>query len=440
MPFGPLQKSNMRTFKTRLTLREYGKPVDLSTEICKTIRVDLSKANKLLIDAGLRAASYLGLKNNPISLDAGGARAVGFAGLLRLAPLIELEVVPKFLGADESDETWREDFFFLATLSKHGYFLQSEKLSSESTSDIRDLSTLLALSIISMYDARKRQPLRSYRRARETLFFIDGEPDPVDLFVPLPDGFEQELMCFDRRNRWNADIMAAVRELLPRMSDPSIISSLMRIIKDLSPQSPPRNRRKPVPARHRGWKPLHDLSVSVLNGLSISYSQGAMYAPGFLVSTWRIWEHLVEISLRLALGERVLTQKKFKLGTRNPDSDLSVYPDFVILNDENTKKIAIVDAKYKGNLEKQTTRISEQDVYESLAFCIATEINVVILLYPRDSLLEQKNVGHSDLFDIIEINDKKIYGFKIEIRQISQRGCLKNFSDGLLHIFKKVGL
>ncbi len=191
--------------RTRLSLVEYGAPVDLSREIAAAVGVDRTKANSLILEAGNRAASSLRLNYNPISVDAKGARAIDFAGLIRLAPSLELEVAPKFLGLDDTDAAWREDFFFLSTLSRHGHLLASERLSASGGAP-RDLSTLVARSITSMYEARKRRPLRSYRRVREADFFIDGDPDPVELIFPSPDGFEQELIRFDRRNGWNADI------------------------------------------------------------------------------------------------------------------------------------------------------------------------------------------------------------------------------------------
>ena len=171
-----------------------------------------------------------------------------------LTPSLELEVAPKFLGLDDTDAAWREDFFFLSTLSRHGRLLASERLSASGGAP-RDLSTLVARSITSMYEARKRRPLRSYHRVCESDFFINGDPDPVDLIFPSPDGFEQEIIRFDRRNGWNADIVAAAKELLPEVSDPLAASSLVRLIEDLSPQNAPVNRRKPIPARQRAWKP-----------------------------------------------------------------------------------------------------------------------------------------------------------------------------------------
>ena len=98
------------TTRRRLSLVEYGSPVDLGREIAATIGVDHTKANSLLTDAGNRAAASLGLTFNPIRVDAKGARATDFAGLIRLAPSLELEVAPKFLGLDDVDAAWREDF------------------------------------------------------------------------------------------------------------------------------------------------------------------------------------------------------------------------------------------------------------------------------------------------------------------------------------------
>ncbi len=199
--------------------------------------------------------------------------------------------------------------FFLSTLSRHGRLLASESLSASGGTS-RDLSTLVARSIIVMYEARKRRPLRSYRRVREADFFIDGDPDPVDLIFPSPDGFEQDLIRFDRNNGWNADIVAAAKELLSEVSDPSVVSSLVRLIEDLSPQNGPANRRRSIPARHRAWKPLHELSVDVLYGLGLNYKEGKASAPGYLVATWRIWEDLLAIALRLGFGRSVVVPQR----------------------------------------------------------------------------------------------------------------------------------
>lgn len=73
--------------RTRLSLVEYGAPVDLSREVSSTIGIDRAKANNLLIEAGNRIASSLRLNYNPISIDARGrgpsTSQVSFVLLLR---------------------------------------------------------------------------------------------------------------------------------------------------------------------------------------------------------------------------------------------------------------------------------------------------------------------------------------------------------------------
>lgn len=421
--------------RTRLSLVEYGAPVDLSRQIVDAIGVDRTKANSLLMEAGSRAASSLRLNYNPISVDVKGARAIDFAGLIRLAPSLELEVAPKFLGLDDADATWREDFFFLSTLSRHGRLLASDRLSASGGTP-RDLSTLVARSITSMYEARKRRPLRSYRRVREADFFIDGDPDPVDLIFPSPDGFEQERIHFDRKNGWNGDIVAAAKELVSEVSDPSVASSLVRLIEDLSPQNVPANRRKPIPARHRGWKPLHELSIDVLGGLGLNYKQGQAHAPGYLVDTWRVWEDLLTVAARLGFGRNaVVPQRGYPLGTKTristgAVSKLSVYPDCVI-EPEGIRPRMLVDAKYKGHVEKGQLRISEADIYEALAFSNATGCNLVALAYPAQPRDPPQPAGTCTVFEKAVVDAVQIVGIQIESRQISKAGALRVFSTNM---------
>jgi 5-methylcytosine-specific restriction enzyme subunit McrC len=421
--------------RKRLSLVEYGAPVDLSHEISKAIGVDRTKADRLLTDAGSRVAGSLGLSYNPITVVSKGTRAIDFAGLIRLAPSLELEVSPKFLGLEDNDASWREDFFFLSTLSRHGRLLPTERLSSLSGNP-RDLSTLVALSITSMYEMRKRRPLRTYRRTREADFFIEGDPDPIDLIFPSPDGFEQEIIRFDRRNSWNGDIVAAAKELLPEVRDPTAIGSLIRLIEDLSPQRGPASRRKPVPARHRAWRPLHDLCVDVLRGLGLSYDQGHARAPGYLVSTWRVWEDLLTVAARLGFGRSAVGPKTgFALGTKTKSSTgavstLSVFPDCAIEGD-GTRPRLLLDAKYKGHAEKGNLRIAEADIYEALAFARAANCDIVVLAYPASPQDTPQPVGTCTVFEKARVDAVRIVGVQVESRRISRVGALRNFSSNL---------
>lgn len=425
----------MNHARTRLSLIEYGSSIDLSSKIASAMEVDRMKANSILLQAGSRIALSLGLNDNPIRVDSKGVRAIKFAGLIRLAPLIELEVAPKFLGNDSANANWREDFFFLSTLSRHGRLLASERLSASGGAP-RDLSTLVARSIISMYETQKRRPLRRYRRTIETGFFIDGDPDPIDLIFPSSDGFEQDVIKFDRLNGWNADIVAAAKELLSEVHDPSVVSSLIRLIEELSPQNAPSNRRKAIPARHRSWKPLHELCLDVLGGLGITYKQGEAHAPGYLVSTWQIWEDLLKAVTQLSFGRMaVASQKGFSLGTRTKIRtgkmrDVSVYPDFVIESD-GVRPRMLLDAKYKGHVEKGELRISESDVYESLAFSKAAGCYRIVLAYPAQPNNDIQPVGTCTVFERVQIDNVQIVGIQIEVRGVSKRGALRLFANNM---------
>lgn len=427
----------MTHIKTRLSLVEYGSPVDLGRFIASTTGIDRPKANSILIEAGNRVASNLKLNYNPIVVDTKGIRAIDFAGLIRITPSLELEVAPKFLGLNDAYSTWREDFFFLSTLSRHGRLLVSEQLSASGSSS-RDLPTLIARAIINMYEAHKRRPLRSYRRVREKEFFIDGDPDPMELLFPSADGFEQEFIRFDQRNSWNADLVAAAKALLPEVNNPSVVNALMRLIGNLSPQNLP-SRSKPIPARHRAWRPLHELSMDVLGGLGLSYKQGQARAPGYIVGTWRVWEDLLTIAARLGFGSAaVVPQSGYTLGnktkiTTGTISSLSVYPDLSIESDGIRPKI-LLDAKYKGHIEKGVLHISHADIYEALAFSKAAGSNHVILAYPSIPNGNIQSVGLCNVFEKIVIDKVNIVGIQVEIRGISRPGAIQTLSRNLVKI------
>lgn len=431
-----LRASDMNTAtRTRLSLVEYGSPADLFSQLPAGFPIDRDQLSQLLNHTGARIASSLGLTSSPISADRRTARAKDFAGLVRLAPNLELEVAPKFLGSGIQHEGWREDFFFLSTLSRHGRLLAADRLSSSSGSP-RDLSTLVGRSIVSMYTELQRRPVRSYRRTGRLDFFIDGEPDPIDLAFPSPEGFEQQVVEFDQQNEWNSRICAAARLLLPEVSDPSTAGSLARIIEDLSPHLRPPTRTRPLPSRHRAWGPLHELSVDILNGLGVNYRAGHSHTPGYVVYTWKAWEDLLSHATRLAFGNaNVLHQHGFRLGSRTKadtptPATLSVYPDCIIKGD-GSRPTLIIDAKYKSNIEKGSIRISESDIYESIAFSKASGISKVVLAYPMLATTPFSELGSCIPFERVNVEDIEIFGIQVDARTISKKNALNAFSNNL---------
>lgn len=422
--------------RRRLQLVEYGKPIDLVGQISTAAKVDREKARRLLEAAGERAAKTLRFNFNPLQVDASGVRAVDFAGMIRLGPSLELEIIPKFLGREAEKSRWREDFYFLANLSRHGRLLASERLRASGNAP-KDLATLVARSLASMYWDNRRRPLRSYRRVRIDDVFMEGHVDPVDIRFPGPDGFSQEVVRYDRNNSFNAAIQAAARELLPEIGDSEAANGLVRVIQDLPAQRLSlRRRERKVPGRSRSWQPVVDLSHDILEGFGISYKEGFSSAPGYVLSTWQAWEDLLTVAVRLIYGPAVASaQKEYLLGTRTglPEgavSNMRVYPDLIVDANAAVPQF-IIDAKYKTNAQKGRVGISESDTYEAMAYSKATSCEHVVLAYPALADGTDRPPGSTKLFEKLKVGAVKIYGVEVEAGGISKRGAVLNFSERL---------
>lgn len=418
----------------RLQAAEYGSPIRLVDEISTQKGIARDRAKTMVLSAGDRAAKHLGYKNGLIETSPNGERPVDFAGVLRIGPGIELEVAPKFLGIDSDSSGWREDFFFLATLSKHGSLLINDRLSSSASATRRDLSTLVGHALATMYRDNERRPLRTYRIARESDFSIDGDVDPIDFVLPSGDGFLQEQLRYDRRNPYNSAIRGAADELAIEVSDPSVRSRLRRVVDALAPQRRP-NGRIParVPSRARLWQPTHSLALDVLEGFGVSYRQGRARAPGYVVDTWRIWQHLLEVAARLGFGaDASAAEQGFSLGSRKrpgalKSTSLNVFPDLIIRQPDLAS--FVLDAKYKGNVVHGRLRIEEADVYETLAFMQATDSQLAILAYPETKSPGRAGVlGRVTLFEAISVRDHLILGVEIDCQGVSGQRGLSTFS------------
>jgi len=423
----------------RWSLTEYGQAKNIVGPISEKLKLERVRVRDFFLSAGHRAKDALKFSDIPLSIIGDSVRAVNMAGLLRVAPGIEIEIAPKFLGLDSDNPRWREDFFFLATLSHHGRLLNSDKLKAK-TGDRGDLHILVARALIEMFKSNERRPLRTYRKKIDFDFSFDGDVDPESIILPEPDGFEQTSIVYSRQNAYNSTILAATREILPSLRDPGIIAQLERMVQALSPQKNGNStaRHSKLPSRARRWQSLHDLSVDVLNGFGLSFSTGSARAPGYIFDTWRVWEDTLNISLRIGFkNANVKTQDPSVLGKRfrvidnvklSP-SNASVIPDIKIVGNDQTIPRFLVDAKYKGRIEKGRTRITEADLYESLAFSKATKCEVVVLAYPAIPVDRKRTLGSVETFEIIEVDNVFILGVEIETRGISSTGGLSRFSN-----------
>jgi len=431
----------MRSWQ-RFTAIEYAKPAELAEEISRSRGIPIAQSRELLHGAGERVRGILGLESVPASWTGDRVQFQNFAGLIVLAPELELEIAPKFLG---NAPGWREDFFLLATLSHHGRLLDNEGLKSSSKAT-SDLATLIGRSLVDMYWRNQRRPLRSYRRLHQMDFAIEGDFDPEDLLNPGEDGYPQQVTSFTRLNPYNAVIGAAASQLAPVVPDPETRARLERVAHHLPKQAKPsRLKEQRLPSRSRGWQPTYDLSLDILRGLGGAYDPKNALAPGFVMQTWQVWEHLVSLSLRSGLGgENVSIQSKHQLGTRHSgvlERNLNVFPDgLVSVQSKGSSRQVLVDAKYKGHIERNSLSVSNSDIYEALAFSRATSIKDIVLAYPRrieGDISSRDEVGYAAEFSKIKVDDVEIRAVELGICGISKRGGLKRFVSALTKIVEE---
>lgn len=420
----------------RFAITEYAPPVTILGEVAAAAQRPLEATRELVMQRGERVAATLGLSESPLKLAGSMLSAEGVAGLLRLDRGLELEVAPKFLGTGEAHAEWAADFFFLAILSRHGYLLAKESVSSARGTS--DLLTLLANALIGMYWELHRRPLKAYRTLREQSFFLDGDVDPFDLRSPGPDGFNQASFQFTRANPTNALIKLAAQTLGGQVRSHQLQEQLARLARHLGPQPEPPRRELDawrLPPRARAWQPVLDLSIDIIGGIGAGLRPGERRGPGFIVNTWRVWQDLLSIASRVHFGGAyALPEKRRVLGERRnvisgEAGELVVRPDLRI--QRRDAPLFLVDAKYKGRAGTAAFRISEADVYESLAFSRASDDCPVVLAYPRTSDRPVLDLGSLSVLEEVEVGATRITAVDIEVRGIARRGGLPQFCGTL---------
>jgi len=412
----------------RLTLQEAREVPGLVRQAAQAVGTSDAEVFAMFDSTTRRLRDLLRLRRSPFDLSVSGSvRVDGIAGLLRLRPDLELEVVPKFL--DARTQTWQEDFFVLALFSQTGRILPRERISA-GHGHRGDLASLVGQTFARMYSENQRRPVRAYRHRGATEFAYDGDVDPLDLFAPEPDGFPQRVLQLRRDNEYNSVLAGAVEALLPEVRDAETRKQLVRVRQALGPQAPVRQVRPlRLPARHREWQQLHDLAVEVLRGFGVGYVQRHLLAPGFVLRTWETWQALVEAALRTALsGVQVLGQRPYNLGQRTAQP-LDVTPDVTVLR--SGVPVGVLDAKYRTRQGKVLS-VDAGDVYETLAFLRATGTSRAVLLYPRPADGQPPlPVGSCQQFEQVTVGNAVITALAAEVRGISGTDGYASFAQRL---------
>ncbi|TKJ24331.1 hypothetical protein [Blastococcus sp. CCUG 61487] len=411
----------------RLTVREARDEPGVVRSAAAALGVPHDEVLALLDPAARRLRELLRLRSSPFMVSASGSlRVDGIAGLVRLSPDLELQIAPKFLDPD--DPGWQEDFFLLAVFSRTGRVLPREHIRA-GHGRRGDLATLVGQTLVQLFWESHRRPVRSYRTREVQEFAYEGDVDPIDLFVPPPDGWPQRVLQLRRDNEHNAVLAGAVRALLPEVRDSETRRQLLRVGQAIGHQ-PPVTSLRPVrlPSRYRQWQVAYDLSLQVLRGFGVQFQEEHLLTPGFVLRTWETWQALVEAALRTGMPAEVLGQQPYRLGDRST-SPLDVTPDVVIV--VNGTPVLVVDAKYRTR-EGTRPSMAADDIYETLAFMRATGTTSAVLLYPRPSDVGPVlPVGSVELFEQVDVGAERIVALAVECRGISATDGYGHFASRL---------
>jgi 5-methylcytosine-specific restriction enzyme subunit McrC len=412
---------------TRLQLTEYATGGSASIDhLATSLGVERDAAAQLLGRCSERLRLTLSMADSPLTIVGDEVRAAGVAGLVEVSPGFDLEVSPKFLGTEVAG--WREDFFVFAVLSRYGAILERDVVSGGFGSP-NDLATLISRTALRLYDHNRRYPIRSYRNRRWRAFEADGELDEEDLVVPASDGFLQSASALTRENVHTTVMGRAFDTLAREVRDPGTRERVRRVGKSFPRQRSLGRVPPSVPARHRRWQQLFDLSRFVLRGARLDYSQTNVPALGYAIKTADAWQDFVSLALESSLGSaQVRRTTPYTLGAR-ATQEVTTTPDLTVLFGTAT---ALVDAKYKGRAWAPAQHVAAADLYEAFAFSRASSIDHVILVYPRPFQATQLATVSVTAFDEVLVETSIITAVDVECRGLSKPRGFGTFANTLV--------
>jgi 5-methylcytosine-specific restriction endonuclease McrBC regulatory subunit McrC len=414
----------------RIAISEWRWSPDVVRQYALARGISDADAERSFHQLGERVQKSLRLKTPPFEISLGGVLAKGVAGIVGLDGDFEIEIVPKYASA--TSPCWRQDLLFMTMLSKHGNLLLQNQIKA-APSGANDLASLISEVLLRLFYSNRRTPLKTYHFVQYHDFALEGEFDAEDLLMPDSEGFEQHRYQFDSNNEFSATVKAAVDVLTRKVRDPSLLSRLRHLSADIGTVSAKQSGvRRLLPARLRRWQTLYDLAFDVTRGFGLAPGGSHHEIPGFVVSTWQIWEDLIASALIQAFGSAaVRIQRGHSLGNSfrgGKNIPINVIPDNVLV--EQTPPL-IVDAKYKGRVEDGAEWIGNADFYEALAFMQGVSTNQAILVYPSTTDVP-RTTGTTEVIEKAQLlNGNTVWAVALELNGISEVGGFLKFVDGL---------
>jgi len=395
----------VRASNHRLSLVEYrSEPTAIRLAAELTGRTQMDVRSDIVL-AGVRAAIHLGTKSSPFSIVRDGLRVENCAGFVGLARDLELEICPKFLSPEED---WQGDFYFLISAAKQGALLRRDRVGAR-RSDHRSFPEFIAHALVDEFQTNRRHRLRTYQTHDESAFAFDGEIDPIEIALPAADGYPQRTLQLTHDNATNRCLRTAATLLLADVRSVNEKRRLLNMARAVAPQGRLRRDSIPhrLPGRQRRWQLAAELAQFVLDRRSLKLSGGRFRSIGFLVPTWQVWERAMLTLLRHSFGHVNVHTGGYTLGLRG-QKPLKVYPDYTI---SFAGSQCLADAKYKIG-----SKVSEADIYESLAFLQAANQTSLVLIYPRSSSQPTLAPARVSQFKKIEVGHLSIFAVQVECR------------------------
>ena len=401
------------------------------SDVGAIVGLPVDTLRRLFIESSSRLRRELRLRDEPFTFTREMVSTIGIAGIIRLGPRVEIEIVPKCFDSENAD--WRNDFMVMAAVTKLGRILRREQVSARFRTEHRDVLSLIAAVFLEEFDRLSRVPIREYVRSSWIDSNIDGELDYGEFWQSHPDGFVQDGVRLSVDNQFMGVIVEAAHYLGTASADRGIGQRLCRLAAAFHSVVIGRIRER-VPGRYVRWQQLYDMAVAVRNGLGMQLSSdGALKAPGFVLNTERGWEDLLAIALTTQGSDlRTMVKPKSILGTRHPSmAEVATYPDLV-LNPPSVEGPIVVDAKYKGTVKRPLKQISSDDLYEVLAFLQARQSAVAVLVYPGGSSLEDKgDTGMLIPFDEVRVGALRVIGASLITKGVGRTRGLAVFGRRL---------
>ncbi len=396
--------------------------------------LSLSQIKDRLNAASDRLRRELRLRESPFTILNDSVAANGLAGIVRLLPGIEIEIVPKCLPTTEVN--WHDDFLLIATVTRLGRTFPRERVSAGLRMQNRDVLTLLAAVFLESLQVLNHVPIREYRKYTRIQPSLDAELDYSEVWSPRPEGYLQTGPILSTDNPYLAVIAEAATYLADATADAGIGHRLRRAIAGYPTTAYGRSRAR-VPGRFARWQDLYDLALAVSEGFGVRFgSDGTVQAPGFILNTERGWEDLLTLAL-VAQGDRLRARAKppSKLGTRSFGKPaVYTYPDVVLCPPTYPASI-VVDAKYKGTATRPVDRISNDDLYEVLAFLSAQDSELAILLYPGGPAgTEYEGPGVGEVFDEVTVGTCRVMGVRVSTAGIGKSNGFAEFGHRLTQL------